>query len=337
MHKRKGKKLLCVQLLLLPPLVFVALCLGPANSIPEDAFFAILGQASNMEQLIIRDIRLPRIILAILVGAMLAACGAASQGLFRNPLADPSLIGVSAGASMGASVCIVFAASIVGLQADFSMVALSAFLGGAMASLFVYRLAVDERGASVATMLLAGIAVSAFAGALSNFSEFYSDNEQLRRISVWQMGNLSVSSGPQRWSFALLLFCVLALLQYNAKKLNALLLGESEARHLGVDVDRLKTHIVLAIAAGLGLSVALAGMISFVGLLIPHVVRLLIGPDHRYVMVNSALAGALLLLLADTVARTVLLPAELPVGVLTAMLGAPFFLILLRNKRHKLL
>lgn len=337
MHRETAKRTLYLQLILLLPLSLLALCIGTEPSSISDALHALLGKANNTEQLIIRDIRLPRLLLALLVGAMLASCGTASQGLFRNPLADPSLIGVSAGASMGASLCIVFAAAVFDIPASFLLIAISAFLGGALASFLVYRLSLGDYGTSVAMMLLAGIAVSALAGAISSFSEFYSDNEQLRRISIWQMGNLSGSSSMQRWAMFVLLGIVLFLLQINAKKLNALLLGESEARHLGVNVDGLKLLVVFLVAAGLGLSVALAGIISFIGLVVPHIMRLLVGPDLRFLIINSALGGALLLLMADTLARTVVLPTELPVGVLTALLGAPFFLILLRNNRQKIL
>ncbi|WP_299775066.1 iron ABC transporter permease [uncultured Pseudoteredinibacter sp.] len=337
MHRETAKRTLYLQLILLLPLSLLALCIGTEPSSISDALQALLGKANNTEQLIIRDIRLPRLLLALLVGAMLASCGTACQGLFRNPLADPSLIGVSAGASMGASLCIVFAAAVFDIPVSFLLIAISAFLGGALASFLVYRLSLGDYGTSVAMMLLAGIAVSALAGAISSFSEFYSDNEQLRRISIWQMGNLSGSSSMQRWGMFALLGIVLVLLQVNAKKLNALLLGESEARHLGVNVDGLKLLVVFLVAAGLGLSVALAGIISFIGLVVPHIMRLLVGPDHRFLIINSALGGALLLLLADTLARTIVLPTELPVGVLTALLGAPFFLVLLRNKRQKIL
>lgn len=337
MHRETAKRTLYLQLILLLPLSLLALCIGTEPSSISDALYALLGKANNTEQLIIRDIRLPRLLLALLVGAMLASCGTASQGLFRNPLADPSLIGVSAGASMGASLCIVFAAAVFDIPVSFLLIAISAFLGGALASFLVYRLSLGDYGTSVAMMLLAGIAVSALAGAISSFSEFYSDNEQLRRISIWQMGNLSGSSSMQRWAMFALLGIVVSLLQLNAKKLNALLLGESEARHLGVNVDGLKLLVVFLVAVGLGLSVALAGIISFIGLVVPHIMRLLVGPDHRFLIINSALGGALLLLLADTLARTIVLPTELPVGVLTALLGAPFFLVLLRNKRQKIL
>lgn len=330
-------KLIAVLASSLLPVVLVALCVGAEHSSLKDALAALFGQADNIEQQIIRDIRLPRVTLALLIGACLAVCGTASQGLFRNPLADPSLIGVSAGAAMGASLCIVFFYLLFAQVASVTVIAIAAFIGGMLASILVYRLANNENGTSVAMMLLAGIAVTAFAAAVSSFSEFASSNAQLRRISLWQMGSLAGSTGGQRGALALVLVVLLLVLQKHAMKLNALLLGESEARHLGVDVQRLKVHIVIAIAAGVGLAVAMSGTIGFVGLVVPHIMRLIIGPDHRYLLLASALGGALLLLVADTLARTVLAPSELPVGVITAIMGAPFFLALLRLKRNQLL
>ncbi|GAA6151806.1 FecCD family ABC transporter permease [Pseudoteredinibacter isoporae] len=337
MSAKSPHRLIAILASSLLPAVLLALCLGTELSSLNDAFVALLGQAENIEQQIIRDIRLPRVILALLVGACLAVCGTASQGLFRNPLADPSLIGVSAGAAMGASLCIVFFYVLFAEVASVAVIAVAAFLGGMLASVLVYRLANNENGTSVAMMLLAGIAVTAFAAAVSSFSEFASSNAQLRRISLWQMGSLAGSSAEQRMGLALVLVLLLVVLQRQAMKLNALLLGESEARHLGVNVQRLKIHVIIAIAAGVGLAVATSGTIGFVGLLVPHIMRLIIGPDHRYLLLASALGGALLLLMADTLARTLFAPSELPVGVITAIMGAPFFLALLRIKRNQLL
>ncbi|MGN8158976.1 FecCD family ABC transporter permease [Salinisphaera sp. RV14] len=282
--------------------------------------------------LIVNAIRLPRALLTALVGAILAISGAAMQGLFRNPLADPSLIGVTAGASAGASLAIVFGGALAGF-AGLSLVALAAFAGGAAAVVLVYVLATRASGTSVATMLLAGIAISALAGSLTSLLEFYASNDMLRRISLWQMGGLEGANWPRVGLIAVAAAAVLAGLPARARALNALLLGESEARHLGFAVDRTKTVLIVLVAFGVGISVALAGAIAFVGLVVPHIVRLAIGPDHRTLLPASALAGAVLLLAADTLARVVVAPAELPVGLLTALLGAPFFIVLLRGTR----
>ncbi len=285
---------------------------------------------------IVQHIRLPRAILAALVGAGLAASGAAMQGLFRNPLADPSLIGVSSGAMMGASIIIVLGSgftagnTLLGLTA----VAAGAFAGGAISALLVYRLATGVTGTSVATMLLAGIAITALAGSVSSLLEFISDNEMLRRISLWRMGGLDGASWQRVGIAAVAIGVLLVLLPRYSVALNALLLGESEARHLGLNVQSLKRELILLVAFGVGIAVALAGTIAFVGLVVPHIVRMLIGPDHRSLIPASALAGAVLLLIADAFARTIIAPTELPIGVVTAVLGTPFFISLLRQ-RHE--
>ena len=288
-------------------------------------------------QSIIMDIRLPRIILALLVGSVLAILGAVMQGLFRNPLADPSLIGVSGGASVGASIVIVAACgAMLSPLAGLSMVALGAFIGGVITTLVVYRVATSILGTSVTTMLLAGIAIGAIAGAFNSLLSYFSDNQMLRQISVWQMGNLGGANWQKASLMAAVSLIIFSLLPSHAKSLNAFLLGESEARHLGIDVQRIKRQLIFLTALGVGVSVALAGLIGFVGLVIPHMVRLLIGPDHRALLPASALAGASLLLIADSIARVVVLPAELPTGILTALLGAPFFVMLLLKQRGEI-
>jgi iron complex transport system permease protein len=283
------------------------------------------------------EIRLPRLILALLVGAVLAILGAVMQGLFRNPLADPSLIGVSGGASVGASIVIVTAGgAMLSPLAGLSMVALGAFIGGVITTLVVYRVATSSLGTSVTTMLLAGIAIGAIAGAFNSLLSYFSDNQMLRQISVWQMGNLGGANWQKVSLMAAVSLIIFSLLPSHAKSLNAFLLGESEARHLGIDVQRIKRQLIFLTALGVGVSVALAGLIGFIGLVIPHMVRLLIGPDHRALLPASALAGASLLLIADSIARVVVLPAELPTGILTALLGAPFFVVLLLKQRGEI-
>ena len=287
---------------------------------------------------ILFDIRLPRICLAILIGAILAISGAVMQGLFRNPLAAPSLIGVSSGASVGASVVIVLAGAWLQSNAalGLSLVAVGAFIGSFLVTVLVYRLSTSALGTSVTTMLLAGIAVSALAGAVSGLLSYYADNEMLRQISIWQMGNLSTANWQRVLVLAVVAILVLSLFPRESKSLNALLLGESEARHLGIDVQKVKRKLILLTTLGIGTAVAIGGMIGFVGLIVPHIVRLLIGPDHRWLLPASALAGGVLLLLADTIARIIIAPTELPTGILTAILGAPFFIMLLVQQRREL-
>lgn len=286
---------------------------------------------------ILFDIRLSRICLAFLIGAILAISGAVMQGLFRNPLAAPSLIGVSSGASVGASIVIVLTGAWLQTNAvlGLSVVALGAFIGSFLITILVFRLSTSTLGTSVTTMLLAGIAISALGGAVNSLLSYFADNEMLRQISIWQMGNLSTANWTRVSIVAVVAVVVLILFPRESKSLNALLLGESEARHLGIDVQRVKKRLILLTTLGIGTAVAVAGMIGFVGLIVPHIVRLLIGPDHRWLLPVSALAGGILLLIADTLARVIIAPVELPTGILTAILGAPFFIMLLIQQRRE--
>ncbi|MBX2849985.1 MAG: iron ABC transporter permease [Acidiferrobacterales bacterium] len=316
---------------------FVAVVLGSIPiSLGQFGNWLVGSEVSNQTSTIISQIRLPRALLAASVGAMLAICGAATQGLFRNPLADPSLIGVTAGASAGAALVIFFGHSLLRFNtnslSNLSLVSIGAFIGGSLTALLVYRLASNRTGTSVATMLLAGIAITALAGGLTSLLEFFANNEMLRRISLWRMGGF----GNANWQmviFALIsaILCVYLLMRYS-DALNALLLGESEARHLGIAVQSVKLQLIVVVAAAVGISVSLAGSIAFVGLVVPHIMRLIVGPNHRLLLPSAALGGAVLMLLADTVARISLAPTEIPVGIITALLGAPFFVSLLRYR-----
>ena len=336
MRKLSALSLIWALAILLPVAGLVSMTVGTVNISLVDAFNAALGSpASSQINSILFDIRLPRILLAIFVGAVLASTGAVMQGLFRNPLADPSLIGVSSGASVGASLMIVTAGGFIqgGALVGLSLVALGAFIGGFAATLLVYRLATSGIGTSVTTMLLAGIAIGALAGALNSLLSYFSDNDMLRQISLWQMGNLSGASWLKVSIMGAVAILLMLLFPRDSKALNALLLGESEARHLGIDVQQVKRRLIVLTALGVGVSVALAGLVGFVGLIMPHIVRLAIGPDHRWLVPASALAGATLLVIADSLARIVVIPAELPTGILTALLGAPFFVALLLQQR----
>lgn len=327
-------------LVLLPCMLLLGLMTGPAFISLAEIWSIYMGSAAtgnSQEQLIIEIIRLPRVFLSLLVGALLATCGALLQGLFRNPLADPALIGVSAGASVGASGMIVFGSLLAsnGVLLGLPAISLGAFAGALVTSVIIFRLATGPRGTSVATMLLAGIAISALAGAATNLLGYLADNDMLRRISLWQMGNLDGATWDRVTVCAAVALLLAVLIPRESRALNAMLLGESEARHLGIDVEWLKRRLIIYSALGVAISVAVAGVIAFVGLMVPHLVRLLVGPDHRSLIPLSALAGAILLIAADALARVVVAPAELPVGVVTAILGAPFFLWLLIVQRGR--
>jgi len=323
--------------------VWLSLALGPVSLPLGDTLRALahllglpvsadsLGQA----ELIVGQIRLPRTLLGIATGGVLALAGVAMQGLFRNPLADPGLIGVSSGAALGAAIAIVFGASIGGLPEAFAPYLLSAcaFAGGLLVTALVYRLGRHNGQTSVATMLLAGIALTALAGALIGLFTYLADDATLRTLTFWNLGSLNGASYPRLWPLLLITLLVACWLPRRMNALNALLLGESEARHLGFDVERLKVELILCTALGVGAAVAAAGMIGFIGLVVPHLLRLIVGPDHRVLLPASMFGGAILLLLADLIARLALAPAELPIGIVTALIGAPFFLYLLIRGR----
>jgi iron complex transport system permease protein len=329
-------RLIGVLAMLLPVVALLSLTVGTVSISWVEALRAVVGSSSTTQiDTILFDIRLPRILLAIFVGAVLATTGAVMQGLFRNPLADPSLIGVSSGASVGASLMIVTAGGFIqgGALVGLSLVSIGAFVGGFTATLLVYRLATSGMGTSVTTMLLAGIAIGALAGALNSLLSYFSDNDMLRQISLWQMGNLSGASWLKVSIMGVVTILLMGLFPRDSRALNALLLGESEARHLGINVQWVKRRLIVLTALGVGVSVAVAGLVGFVGLIMPHIIRLMIGPDHRWLIPASGLAGAILLVVADSLARVVVIPAELPTGILTAILGAPFFVALLLQQR----
>lgn len=282
-------------------------------------------------------LRLPRMALALLVGAGLGVAGALMQGLFRNPLADPGVVGVSSGAALAAGLTIVVLANVwpeaPRLLGSWTLV-LMAFVGGLVTTGWVYRLAQSEHGLRVGVMLLAGIAVNALAGAGIGMLGYVANDEQLRNYQLWMLGSLAGA----RWaSVGTLAAVVLPLWVWSlvwARPLNALALGEAQAVLLGVPVERLKRTVLWSTAALTGACTATVGAVGFIGLVAPHMVRMLLGPDHRWVIPGSALMGGCLVVLADAAARTWLAPAEMPLGVLTALMGVPLFVALLRRARH---
>lgn len=292
---------------------------------------------TRQQEAVLLAIRLPRACVGIVTGAALAASGAALQGLFRNPLADPALIGVSTGAALAAAVSIVLGGFVVAVLPWLPMsllLLLSAFAGGLATTFLVYRIASRDGRTEVATMLLAGVAMNAMTAAGIGLMVFLSDDQQLRDLNFWMLGSLGgITWGRMGFGVPFILAAVVAL-PFFARHLNALLLGECEAVHLGFHVERSKRFIIVLAALATGASVALTGVIGFVGLVVPHLVRLVAGPDHRLLMPLSILLGAALLLVADLFARSLVLPAELPIGILTACVGGPFFLWLLLHRRR---
>jgi iron complex transport system permease protein len=288
------------------------------------------------DRVIIYDIRLPRTVLGVLIGASLAVAGAVLQGLFRNPLADPGIIGVSAGAALGAVSVIVLGGTVLApFTYLFGIFALpvAAFGGALAATLMLYGIATRQGRTSVATMLLAGIALAAMAAAFTGLLVFIADDRQLRDLTFWQLGSLAGATWAKIGAAGPIIVAALATSPFLARGLNGFALGEAAASHLGIHVQRFKYVAIVAATAATGASVAVSGGIAFVGIVVPHLLRLLIGPDHRYLLPACALLGAIVLLLADSIARTIVAPAELPIGIVTAAVGAPFFLWILLRKR----
>ncbi|WP_289539014.1 iron ABC transporter permease [Pseudomonas sp. SO81] len=322
---------------------WLSLALGPVSLPLGDTLLAALrliglpidGEGLQQAELILGQIRLPRSLLGLCVGIVLALSGVAMQGLFRNPLADPGLVGVAGGAALGAAIAIVGGSMVGGLPPALapSLLSICAFSGGLIVTAVVYRFGRRDGQTNVATMLLAGVALTAMSGAGVGLFTYLADDATLRSLTFWNLGSLNGASYPRLWPLLLVTLGVAIWLPRRASALNALLLGESEARHLGFNVERIKLELVLCTALGVGAAVAAAGLIGFIGLVVPHLMRLLAGPDHRVLLPASLLAGASLLLLADLVARLVLAPAELPIGIVTALIGAPFFLYLLVRGR----
>ena len=284
------------------------------------------------EEAVVWSIRLPRVVLAVAVGAGLGIAGAALQGMFRNPLADPALIGVSSGSAFAAALAIVAG---VGGLAGFGR-PLAAFAGGLLTTLLIYSFSRRSGRMDPAAMLLAGVAVNAALAAGISFLTFAADEPELRDIVFWLMGSLAGSNWDLALAAAPLIFAAAAVLVRLGGSLNLLALGQAEARHMGVRVERTQVLLVSASALAAGAGVAAAGVVGFVGLMAPHIVRLAVGADHRRLMPASALGGAILVLAADLFARMALSPSELPLGIVTAIVGTPLFLLLIDRSRRRL-
>ena len=291
---------------------------------------------SQVEAVVLWDIRLPRLMMGMLVGAALAVAGAVMQGLFRNPLADPGIVGVSAGAGLGAILAIVLGGllpPVLLAMVGQYLVPWAAFLGGWLTVILLYRVSTRHGRTSVATMLLAGIAIAALSGALAGILIYKADDNQLRDLTFWGMGSLAGASWTKLLAATPIILAALIGSLFLGRGLNALALGEATAHHIGIPVQRMKNGAILAVAAASGAAVAVSGGIGFVGIVVPHLLRLATGPDHRALLLNAALLGATLLICADMISRVVVAPAELPIGIVTAVLGAPVFLWILLRQR----
>jgi iron complex transport system permease protein len=319
----------------------IAASLGAAG-IPLQRLPAALGIAHGdaaavaRDQLILWSVRLPRIALAIMVGALLAAGSTLMQGLFRNPLADPMLAGISPGAGFASAAAIVVGDRVLAdskALLPFEVLPAAAIAGALVTTIILYRLATRYGRTSIATLLLAGIAIGALANAGIGFLVFLADDRQLRDITFWLLGSLGGATWGKIAVLAPILAVVVAGVPFIARGLDLMVLGETEAFHMGIAVERVKRVAIVLVAAATGAAVSVAGVIGFVGIVVPHLLRLVIGPGHRLLLPAALLLGATLLLIADTFARVIASPAELPIGVVTAAIGAPFFLSLLLRQR----
>lgn len=304
--------------------------------------FSATDVAHALESRVFWHIRLPRTLMGLLIGGALALSGATLQGIFRNPLADPGLIGVSSGGALAVVGLIVFGGPVLAqLSLSYAQISLyftpfAAFVGAMVTVYCVMRLSQRHGKTDMATMLLAGIAINAFAGAMIGFATYAADDKQLRNLTMWTLGSLSGASWQQVGIVALVILPCMVALCRNATTLNLLLLGTREAGHLGVDVSKVQRQCVALSALIVAVGVGFVGMIGFVGLVVPHLARLTRGADHRWVLPASILMGSVMLTLADVFSRTIVAPAELPIGVVTSFLGAPFFVWLLWQKRSQM-
>ena len=326
---------------------------GPVDTGAGDVLRAVTGggaAVSDLAAVAIREIRLPRVVSGLLVGAALTLSGALLQGLFRNPLADPALIGVSSGAAMGGVLALVGLPLALETAADAGWAAPPALaeavgrlglpifaMGGAVGLTFViYRVSLVRGRTHVPAMLLTGIAVNAIGGAFVGLLvTVFATDEQLRSVTFWTLGSLAGASWGNTGIMALLIVPTGALALRYGRALNSFLLGEAEAFHLGVDVQRVKRTVIVLSALMVGITVAFCGIIGFVGLVVPHMIRTVFGPDHRFLLPAGILLGAVILIAADIFARTVVAPSELQIGILTSLLGGPFFLALLLRARKQ--
>lgn len=321
-------------------LMVVSVSIGPLR-IPLSEVWAILaggpevGEESGVnprDVSVVWQLRVPRILMGLIVGAALAISGAALQSLFNNPLADPGIVGVTSGASAGAVAAIVFGGGVFSQW----LVPLGAFIAGLGVTLLIYVLARPGRTQGTARMLLVGIAVGAGCQALVGFFTYTADDSELQTLVFWQMGSLGKVTWPQVFAVTPVFIVGITLVIFLTRALDVLTLGERQAQHLGLNVRRSRLAVILATALLTGSAVAFAGAIGFVGLVVPHIMRYLVGPGHRALLPASAVVGAILIVAADAAARTIAPPAEVPIGLFTAAVGAPFFLFLVIKEKRRI-
>jgi len=293
---------------------------------------------TSQQMAVLLSLRLPRVMLGVIIGAALAISGASLQGLFRNPLAEPGLIGISSGATLAAALMIVFGGSLLNTMGSiygYYALAIAAFTGAFITTLTVYRMAMHNGKTVITALLLTGIAINALAFAFTGLLTYLSTDEQLRNITFWSLGSLGGASWISLGSVAPFIAIPLIGLPFLGKSLNAIALGETQAGHMGVNVARTKRLVIVLATMAVGASVAVAGIISFIGLVIPHILRMAFGSDNRLVLPASAILGGAALTLADLISRTIVAPAELPIGIVTALGGSPVFIYMILSQLKK--
>lgn len=333
---------LFVGVLLLSGLILLSLNLGAysfQNPIGQSFIQGLMDKnhISASDYYVLFKVRLPRIVMALLIGSALAVSGTSLQGMFKNPLATPNLIGVTAGASLFAATAIVLGTHIrpfIPEVLHYSLISLMAFIGAMLTMVFVYRISTTQRRTNIVIMLLAGVAISALAGAVTGFLTYLTKEEQLRDLTFWTLGSLGGATWMKNGILTVIIGSSFCFLLNKGKALNAMMLGEQDAAHLGFPVEKIKKQIILLTALMVGSCVAFSGSIGFVGLVVPYILRLIFKSNYHLILPLSAFGGSILLLSADTISRTIVAPSEMPIGVLTAFLGAPVFIaILIRYKK----
>lgn len=297
------------------------------------------GSISDSDRFVLMDLRLPRIVMGILIGSALAVSGTCLQGMFRNPLATPDLLGITAGASLFAAVTIVLGAYIKPYIPEvfhFSLLSIMAFIGALLTMILVYRMSTVGGKTNVVIMLLTGVAITALGFAVMGLLIYTSKEEELRDLTFWNLGSLGGATWTKNGILAFIVTVCYCFLINKGKALNAMMLGEKDAEHLGIPVERIKKMIVILTALMIGACVAFAGTISFVGLIVPYILRLIFRSNYHIILPLSAVFGSILLLSADTIGRTIAPPSEIPIGILTAFMGAPIFITILIRSRKTL-
>ncbi len=336
---RKNKFFFPVLVVLLIAVLIFAIAFGAVSILPSEMFSSLKHffqgkDPANIYEGVFIQLRLPRVLLCAITGAILAVSGVLMQGLFRNPIVEPGLVGTSAGAALGASIVFVMAPNFNPIFKSITgplLVPMVAFMGALLATYIVYVLAKNSKRVSIMSLLLIGIAVNAVCLSGTGFMSYIARDPQARSITFWNLGTFSGASWQQVFIVGTVATIIFIFSLRYSKQLNTLLLGEEEAGYLGVDADKLKMRVMLLNTAMVSVATAFVGVISFMGLIVPHVLRLLIGSDNKKLLPASMILGALLLVLADMCARLILAPAEVPIGIITSLVGAPIFIILLKR------